>query len=316
MTRSRTRTTLAALAAGAVLLTAGCGVSATDDAATGPQEVVIGGSGTSGAAEAGYLSQAAEATGAVKTQKMALEMTMDGLPTGTVTITSEGAFDNESGRGRMTMDMGAAFEGGMGPDDALPEGAGVMEMVVDGDIVYVKSPLFSMMGDSDKPWIKVDARELGSGDVGLGGSATADPAAFLDFLEGAGTVEEVGTEEIRGVPTTHLEAEIDFAKLLAEAGGDQKAEMEQQLEGLGADLESFDSLPVEAWVDEDGYVRKFAMTFDFGQALKPSDDMGDMTMTMTIELYDFDEPVDIEIPPASQVGEMGAGLFGELDGGD
>lgn len=317
MTRSRTRPTFAALAAGAVLLTAGCGVSATDDAARDARQVVTGGTGTTGATEAGYLGRAAEATGAVTTQKMSLEMSVEGLSgMGSTSLTSEGAFDNEAGRGRMTLDLGAVFEGGTGLDEALPEGAGTMEMVIDGDVVYVKSPLFSMMGDSDKPWVRVDAGELGSGDLGPSGPATSDPGALLEFLEGAGPVEEVGTEDVRGVPTTHLAAEIDLADLLAEADADRQAEMEEQLGGLGADLESFDSLPVEVWVDEDGYVRRFTMTFDFGQALEASEDLGDATMTMTVELYDFDEPVDIEIPPASQVGELDGDLFGGFDGGN
>lgn len=324
MSRPSARTAFAALAGAALLVTAGCGVSLDEDASPsaaggGGQTPVAGGDtpvlpaggsfeGTGGAV---YLSRAAEETGGVATQKMSMEMVMEGVPSmGTISITSEGAFDNEAGQGHMTMDMGDVF-GGMGEGAGLPDDAGTMEMVIDGDVVYMKSPLFAMMGDEDKPWQRIDADELQQGGA-MGGGAQSDPGEFLEFLEAAGDdVTEVGTEEVRGVETTHLTATLDLQKMLADAPADEQAELEEQLEGLGAAADSFTEIPAEAWIDEDGYVRRFTLTFDFAEAAAEEPELEGVAMTMTIELYDFDEPVEIEIPDPSEVGELDPSLLGD-----
>lgn len=316
--RSRFRRPIAALAA-AMLVTAGCGVSLDDDASlveadgrggpttTTPEDepkVVIEEGSFEGTGGAVYLDQAADATAEVKTQKMSMVMDMEGFPgMGTLSITSEGEFDNDAGQGRMTLDMADVF-GAAGESAGLPDDAGVIEMVIDGDTIYMKSSLFSMLGQDDKPWLKVDSAELDKSGA-LSGSSQTDPAAFLEFFESASdNVEKVGTEEVRGVETTHLTATLDLQKLLADASGDQKAELEAQLEGLGAAADSFKSIPAEAWVDADGYVRKFKMTFDFSSAAEEVPDLGEVSMSITVELYDFDEPVDIEVPDPSQVGDL------------
>lgn len=319
MSRSRFRRPFAALATATVLLTAGCGVSLDGDSSlkaaggkggpttttpgNGPKAGIEEGSfeGTGGAV---YLTRAADATAEVKTQKMAMDIAMDGLPgVGNLSITSEGEFDNESGQGHMTLDMADVF-GSLDPSGGLPDDAGVMEMVVDGDIVYMKSSLFAMLGQDDKPWLKIDSADLDQGGA-LGGGAQSDPAAFLEFFNSASdNVEKVGTEKVRGTETTHLTATLDLQKLLADASGDKKAELEAQLEGLGAAADSFRSIPAEAWVDADGYMRKFTMTFDFGSASKEVPELGDAAMTITVELYDFNEPVNVEIPDPSQVGDL------------
>ncbi len=325
---------LAAVPLATALALAGCGVSVGDDASVstgtssgpgggGGGQVVEKPSSFEGTGGAVYLSKAAEATGEVTTQKMSMTQEITGMPMiGDVSFTAEGAFDNESGQGRMTMDMGELYAsmGDLGGESGLPEDAGIMEMVIDGDTVYIKSPLFSSLGGEEgKPWMKTDVGELSSSGGIAGGSAGTDPAAFLDFFEAVGDdVTEVGTEEVRGVETTHLTATIDAERLVAEADPEEAAELEEQLESLGAAGEAFTSIPAEVWIDEDGYVRKFTMTFDLSEAVAeggsdaedPMFDMGDVTISQTIELYDFNEPVDIEIPDPSKVSELDPSTLG------
>ena len=279
MPRSPFRRRITALAAVTMLVSVGSGVSLADDAA----EVTAGGGGPTTRPEDGgkvvieegsfegtggvvYLDQAAEATAAVKTQKLSMDMAMEGLPgLGSLTITSEGEFDNEAGQGHLTMDMGDVF-GTMGESSGLPDDAGLIEMVTDGDTVYMKSSLSSMLGDDAKPWLSIDSSELEQGGA-LGGGAQSDPAAFP----------------------------------------------EEQLEGLGAATDSFKSIPAEAWVDADGFMRKFTMTFDFASAAEEVPELGDVSMTITVELYDFDEPVDIVVPDPSEVAKLDPSI---LSGGN
>ncbi len=316
--RSSRRSVVAALFAGVVLIgAAGCGVEAGSDAtAVGSGAPVTGGSsspsetaptstvvlnegsfeGTGGSV---FLRQAAEATSEVTTQKMAMTMTMTGMPVvGDVEITYEGEFDNEAGRGHMTVDMGDLM--GM-MSDGSPD-SGRMELVIDGETVYVRSDLYASFSDG-KPWVTLSADGASLDDAGVG--VQQDPAAFLDFLEGVGDeLETVGREELRGVPTTHVRTDIDMAALMAEASDAERAEMEESLSGMGA-AEAFGSVPVEAWVDDDGYVRRFTMTFDMsGLTEEAGAEVGPISMTMDIELYDFNEPVTIEVPDPSQVHEL------------
>lgn len=305
------------LAGALTLAAAGCGVTgdagsrslssgaastsstATTEAATDPTSSGLGG--------AVFLQDAVEATREVESLKVAMTVSMAGVPeVGDVELTSEGAFDNRTGQGTMTMDMSGLFGAAGGDTSGMPADAGVMEMVIDGETVYLKSSLFSMLGEEGKPWVKASADEV-SGDS-LGAGVQTDPSGFLDFLKGASdTVDEVGTEEVRGVSTTHLRAELDLVKLMEDASEAEKAELEQQLDSLGGAPE-LRSVPVDVWIDGDGYVRKLTMAFDVPDA-SSGDSRGATSMTMTLELYDFDEPVEIQIPDPSQVGEMGAGMF-------
>jgi len=327
MTRSTIRRSLAVLVAAVVLGSAGCGVQAQD----GAGRVSAGGSGTTagstgktgssrapaagsleGTAGASALAKAASATGDVKTEKVKMTMAIQGIPTaGDLSIEANGEFDNAAKQGHMTLDMGDVF-GSLGEDggSSLPKGAGTMEMVVDGTTIYLKSPLFSMSSDDGKPWQKVDAGTFSKDGGALAGSAQSDPGAFLDFLKGAGgKVTEVGTEQVRGVETTHVKTDIDLKQLLDQAAGDQKDELRKQLEGLGAGDVDLPSIPADAWIDGDGYVRKFSMAFDFSKLAGSSSgaaaaELDGAKMTMTVELYDFDQPVDITIPPAAQVATL------------
>jgi hypothetical protein len=234
--------------------------------------------------------------------KMAMTMSMTDMPMlGDIEFTYDGAFDNESGRGHMTVDMGDLM-GMMGEDG----GSGVMEMVIDGDTVYVRSELFSSLADG-KPWVRMT--EEGLADAGSGVGMQSDPTSFLDFLEGVGDeVETVRREDLRGVPTTHVRTEIDMASLMEEASEADRAEYEASLEGLGGAADVFGSVPVEAWVDDNGYVRRFLMTFDMSGMLEEAgDDTGmasDLVMTIDVELYDFNVPVDVQVPDPSEVGEL------------
>lgn len=311
MARTRIRTSLAALATAALLVTAGCGVDQNDEAtqkvagndvktensgSTDGGDIKIESGSFEGTGGAVFLNQAAEATSAVDTQKIYMNMTMTGVPeVGDITIEANGEVDNTSGLSHMTMDMGSMFAG-LGAEAGLPEDAGLMEVIVDGDTTYTKSALFSMLGDEAKPWVKMPTEDQGSVTSG----APSDPSKFLEFLENTGSdIEEVGTEEVRGVETTHIRTVLDTEALMADAPEADKAEMQAQLDQLGG---AFDEIPVEAWVGEDGMVRRITMSFDFAGVADA--DLGEAAMTITVEMYDFGEPVDITIPDPSQVSDL------------
>ncbi len=197
-------------------------------------------------------------------------------------IDGEGAFDLETGAGRLVM--------------AFPEPLGEMETIFDGDVYFMNSELFAGMGLTiDEPWIRVDLDELAAMsstgiDLSNLGSASSNPTNALDGLEAVAEdgLEELGTQEIDGVTTTGYAAEIDMAAALEQveeaAGGESLVDEDQAREFL--DAFGNEPVEVEVWVDDEGLTRRYELALEVqGQR-----------MTQTMDFFAFGEPVDIDVP--------------------
>ncbi len=257
---------------------------ASVDVRTGEEAITALRSAPAAAAEAGTASF-----------ETTMEVSLEGE---TFEVVGTGAYDADNQRMTMEMDLGSAL-GGLG---AAGEGAPdePMQMVVDGSTVYLRAPLFELLGGEDT-WLSLSAEDLGgtASDLGLG-SGSYDPSKILDSLRGVtGEPEAVGTESVRGVETTRYTADLDLAEAVDAAPEDQREMIEAQLDQLGET-----SISVDVWVDDDGLVRRMQL------------DMGGMlggTATLTIELFDYGQPVDIEVPSPDDVRSLtdGLGIFGD-----
>jgi hypothetical protein len=155
-----------------------------------------------------------------------------------------------------------------------------------GDLVmFIKSPAFATDLPAGKTWARIDltkaAKALGEDPSKLmqQWNTGSDPTQLLDLLgQSSGGVEKVGTETLAGVETTHYHATIDLAKL-AQENGATKAEADQLRKMIGAQ-----ELPVDVWIDGDGYVRRIDESFSLTMKGKTEH----MSIVMTIpELGDF-----------------------------
>jgi hypothetical protein len=181
-----------------------------------------------------------------------------------IPLAGAGVFDLKAGRGRMRMTMSAPTTGEIKFDE-----------LIDGLVVYVHSDAITAGLPFGKHWIKVDVEELGREqgfDLAqlqqLGGGS--DPTQWLTTLNNAGRVEQLGTEDIRGVPTTHYRATIDV---------DHRA------------------LPTDIWIDGQGLVRRQAVSYAIGQ---PSP----MQMQFTMDFERFGVPVDVHPPDAGDTVDL------------
>lgn len=332
----------AAILAAAALLLASCGVDTSESslsATGGDKTAESGGVTVPGTAEekagtpvdpenfegtggAVFLNRAAEATADVKTQRVEMRMEMVGgfMP---FTMSMNGQIDLENERLQMEvlpelgdMDLGLDDETMDGLDLGGMLGDMSMTIIQDGDTAYIKSAMFSMFSDSDKPWVAMPVDELDTADAG---QAPQDPNAFLEFLRATDAeVTEVGQEDVRGVATTHYETVLDLRKIMEQAPAEDRAEMEEALstfEGMGSGMSE---LPTEVWIDGDGMVRRMTMTMDLSGMAEAEGDMSlDLgSMVISIELFDFNEPVDIRVPDASEVGEFDPSMFDSDLSGD
>jgi len=183
-------------------------------------------------------------------------ITMDGHQ---LSMQFSGEYDGRADRSLMRMQMNA-------PE--APQVAAMMNPFIaiqDGLVSYFSTPAFNGRLPGGKSWMKIDASDFAGAPEQ--GSAT-DAGALLDQLRAVGAeAQELGTEPVRGAPTTHYQAVIEAD------GGDTT---------------------VGVWVDRNQRIRRLLTNAPFnlpGEA--PA------MMAIQLEFYDFGIEPAIDPPPAS-----------------
>jgi len=224
-------------------------------------------------------------------QQLTMSMSAEGE---SFSITADADIDNATQRASMTMDLGM-----MG---------GEMEMVMDDGVIYMHSPTFE---DAPTPWISFDPSKMDpatAAQFGGFGAGTTDPSAYAGLFAGVFDVEASGEADIDGIATTRYTGTIDLQKVLEGfadvVGEDADAETTEQLEATVAQFEALGidgEIPFQIWIDDDGLPRRQRITMDFGGLIPGT---GDAHMEMTVEYSAFGEPVDVELPKASEVTDV------------
>src|SRR6476620_6219891 len=240
----RSHVTLAALVALLAAVAAGCSGS------------------TAAVPELSRFTNVAQTSAAADSASFSLEanVTVPGFDKELV-FSAEGAFDTPAKRSQMSVDLssvaelmksfGASLGGTVTGDLGSPE-YWRLEVIQDGDIAYVHFPLLAKQLPGGKTWLKGDAKSLSSADAAqlkqFGSLAGTDPRDVFGFLKAvSGSIEAVGTDEIRGVETSHYKATIDTAKLEQLVPAAQR----QSLGGLDQSVQQsgLTEIPLEIWID-------------------------------------------------------------------
>ena len=225
-------------------------------------------------------------------------MNIDGV--GGMAFSGSGVFDGRSRSGALNMRFTL-------PAEAQAQLGGVdptMQMIMDGRhglVMYMRSPLFKTIA-ADK-WLKLDmaklAKKQGVDLSSLMNANQADPSQTLRMLMASTDAHPVGYDHVRGVFTTHYKLNIDLARLAKESEELRKAlDMVRKVTGTT-------SYPAEAWIDDQGRVRRLKIDMSFNTAVG-----GAFTMSMTEELYAFGIKVNVRPPASSQVLDAAALLGG------
>ncbi len=217
-------------------------------------------------------------------------------------MTAKGQRDTKAQASSVEMDMGSYMKAimgaaGGGSTAQLPPAFNdpanfKIKVISQGSKMWMSFPFLSVMGGnpSAKPWVALDAKELGIDARQLAASQGADPTAGLDILQGlSANATVVGTETIKGTKTTHYKGTADFAALAKNLPAKQAADA-KKLFGTKT------SMPVDVWLDAEGRARRMDFAFSTNQS--------GVSMTMNTQYYfmKFGEPVSITPPPANQVG--------------
>jgi hypothetical protein len=192
-----------------------------------------------------------------------------------------GIFDNgDNPAGQLNMTVKAAGQ-------QIP-----VDTVVTGNVFYMRSPAFARTIGRGKQWIKLDLAKLAKQrGVDLGGLLNASPTPnnALAYLAGADQVDEVGSEKVGGDDTTHYQVRVDVSDAAEKASGTAQSSLR------GVKASGVDKLPMDVWVDPNGYIRKVSYEEHAGRQ---------QAANVTMELHDFGSRVSIEAPPSASVFDL------------
>jgi len=181
-------------------------------------------------------------------------------------------------------------------------GAGEIEQVADGLVLYQKIP--GAREQFGKEWTRVDMveayRQIGVDLELIQQPGSQDPRQLLAQMKNtAGEIERVGTEEVRGVETTHYKGDVDLRKAIDQAPPDKRDEAERSIEKI-IDITGAEGFPMEVWVDDDKLVRKLRMQMKLNNPAFG----GEMDMDMSMELFDYGTQVTIDVPAEDEAKDL------------
>lgn len=220
------------------------------------------------------------------TVQLKVTMSLQGTGAGNQDVTGTGAVDFGKKAAQLNLQV-------MGMD---------MQMVTANNAVYVKA---DVLGSG---WYSLDGQTLGGGaGADLFASGFIDPAQQFTLLkDAASNVTEVGTEQVNGESTTHYTATIDVAKAAAKEGA--SSQERQKLSDAG-----ISTVPVDVWVDSQGRIARLSLSYS--GASNSGGPLSGAKLQATIDYLDYGQPVNIQVPDASQVKDFNQSAIGQLLGG-
>ncbi|MGW4033003.1 hypothetical protein ACWEFL_27550 [Streptomyces sp. NPDC004838] len=189
-----------------------------------------------------------------------------------VTIQGEGGYDFERGMGWLTVVL---------PTDAtgVDERSPVTELMTPGAL-YMKNRGAGVPADK---WVRVDTTTLEDGNLVTGGAT--DPLAAAELLRGARAVTYVGDGRVLGAKVRHFRGETDIALAARLARPYARASLAAAAKGFAED-----TVPFDAYLDEEGRLRKVRHRFSFTHG------SGTVAVISTTVLYDFGASVAVRLP--------------------
>lgn len=197
-----------------------------------------------------------------------------------VTIRGEGTYDfrRQTGRVMVALPTDAA-----GADDHRP----ITELLAPGAL-YMKN---RGAGVPDDKWVRIDTTALKDGNLVTGG--VTDPMAAAELLRGAGEVSYVGTSELTGVTVHHYRGVADLNRAARAASPQSRGALSAAAKGF-----SKDAVPFDAYLDEEGRLRKVRHRFTFATE---GQEAAEVTVVSTLLLYGFGAPVTVVLPDEDDI---------------
>ena len=216
---------------------------------------------------------------------------------------------DQQGSSRYTVTTATTVNG----TDVVFSGAGIYDWEADtGQTTYevpggkvlqrlIGNDLYLALPQQPKDFFKLRTAEVAASPVG----GIVDPSAQLHLLAAVAEAERVGEEEVRGEPTSHYRGTYDVARALNGARGVQQPALRSLLGAAAAQSKA----PYDVFIGQDGLLRRLRQSIE----VPPSPQTGGQTLTVTttLELYDFGIDVKV-IPPPGAATRDGAPILEAL----
>lgn len=212
------------------------------------------------------------------------------------------------GTGAISMDP-PAMQMKMTMDGATADESGEVEIRLVDDAMYMNAGPEAAAEMDGKTWLKI-----GMSDGGAGGGenpllelkqADDNPAEEAQMMNAAEDLERVGEEKVEGVRTTRYTGTVTLDDLRADLKGKDaktKKDRQEQIDEMAE--QGFDEFTMDMWIDGEDHTKQFRMQAETKE--------GPLDTTMTFLSYN--EPVTVEVPPASETADMDA-MMKEADAG-
>lgn len=190
-------------------------------------------------------------------------------------------FDNEAKAGRFT----ATYPGAPGAE---------LDGVLAADKIFLRLPEAARQSVGGKLWVTTNPTT--HADAGAANPARTGTQLLEDLAGAEGKVEVKGTEDVKGIRTTHYRVDVDV-RHLRERSRRAPAGLVKPGAGGSAPEAKILSSPADVWLDRDGLPRRarMVMTIDVG---------GTKVVNTTDSYYEYDQPVIVWVPAADQVHEV------------
>ncbi|SNT59961.1 hypothetical protein SAMN05216252_1599 [Actinacidiphila glaucinigra] len=230
------------------------------------------------------LRRAVDSLVAEGSSKVATSMEMASGGT-KIAIRGSGSFDYAERRGRLQVVL---------PPDAAgdAEHDPVTELLTPGAL-YMKNRGEGVPADK---WVRVDTTRLPDGNLVTGGAT--DPLVAAELLRAAREVRQTGAETLDGVRVRHFQGVTDIADAARVASPLVRAELAAAADGF-----TVTRVPFDAWLDEEGRLRKVRQRFTFsnggGAGVRSAPTQ--VTVVSTTGMYGFGAPVRVTLPRATDI---------------
>ena len=217
-----------------------------------------------------------------------------------VSIPISSSFDPVTGDGHMSMDFGGLMEAT--GEELPPELAGVFdgfEVRQIGDTAYLKFGFFNALFGVETEWLSMPVED-GQGftqDFATGVDPFNATLWLVSLEQAGGDVEVVGSEELRGVETTHYRVLFDLESLRQlDPGAFDDLTSSAPIDGF--------ELPLEIWIDDQQRVHRFRVAIEAPElsGLNPGESFDHMLIQF--DFSDFGGTVTVEPPPAEDVTDI------------
>ncbi|MBN6034493.1 hypothetical protein [Amycolatopsis sp. 195334CR] len=212
-----------------------------------------------------------------KTAKFTLEMDMMGQK---ISGSGQGSFEGANSKMTMSMQM---------------MGMSIEMRMVDGQ-VFMKMP--EGQNPTGKPWVKIEGADAAELSSAMDQAEQSDPRKILEMVQKAGKITNAESTTLDGQQVSHYTVDLDLKKA-GGLGGASEADLKQLPDGI--------TVPMELWLNAEQL--PVQITMDMGVMMQKVAEQSGQQMPggsakMTMKYTDWGAPVDVEAPPADQVGSM------------